>query len=243
MAGRGELGSSLTDAEFVAYTKLRLGMPIVTPGPCQLARVGKGEQRTTCGAMMDAHGTHCVSCKVGGAVLAAHSEGCQVLADACRAAGYFCRREQIVPELATEACPSPVLDLDAFGVAGAERLLLDFTLRSGAAGRYRSGKRADAAGSAEAEKLERYPPAGGVAVRGVAMEVLGHHGPGLTCLLHELADRARATAIQQGRAPARYLQRWRAQLSGAAARLVGRAATLSQASAAREVWDTPCPSL
>ena len=48
-------------------------------------------------------------CKVGGAVFAAHSEGNQMLADACRNADFTVRREQIVPELATQPCLSPQL--------------------------------------------------------------------------------------------------------------------------------------
>ena len=186
---------------------------------------------------MDSKGHHCTSCKVGGAVVAAHAEGCQILAEAAREAGYQCRREQIIPELATAACPSPVLDCDAFGLAGAERLLIDFTLRSTAAARYQGeGKRSQAAASAEEDKVTRYPAANGVAVRGAGMETLGRHGPELTALLAELADRARANAISQGKAPARLLRRWRCQLSGVAARLVGRAATQSQAVAARP-WE------
>ena len=65
------------------------------------------------------------------------------------------------------------------------------------------------------------------------MEVPGRHVLGLTALLSVLADRARVQAIQQGRAPTRYLHSWRAKLSGFAARLVGRASVLAQAFAAR----------
>ena len=236
VATRPELGCSLTDPEFVQYTRLRLGLDLVAPGPCQLARVTKDGARQICGAMMDANGGHCVSCKVGGAVLAAHAEGCQIIAGATQEAGYFCRREQIIPELATASCLSPVLDCDAFGLAGADRLLIDFTLRSGMAGRYKWGQRASPATSAEGDKAVRYPGAGGVSVRGAGMELLGKHGPGLTALLTELADRARAAAVQQGRAPTRLLRKWRCQLSGVCARLVGRQSTLSQACAARS-WE------
>ena len=148
--------------------------------------------------------------------------------------------EQVVLELATAACPSPQLDVDAFGLAGADRLLLDFTLRNSTAARYGSntGARARAAASGEQDKQDRYPAAGGVAVRGAAMEVLGRHGPGLAALLAELADRARVQAVQQGRAPSRYLRTWRTRLSAVAARLAGRAISLSQAPVARQQW--PC---
>ena len=182
---------------------------------------------------MDANGIHPITCKVGGAVIAAHSEGCQVLADACREAGFQCRREQIIPELASASCPSPQLDIDAFGVAGADRLLVDFTMRCSAATRYRWGERADAVASAEADKQRRYPPTGGISVRGAAMDVLGRHGPGLTSLLEELADRARLCALEAGRPPTRAMRTWRIRLSAAAARLVGRATALAQAPAAR----------
>ena len=240
---RSEVGVSLSDAEWTAYTRLRLGLPVVKPGPCQLVRQSKCGERQVCGQLMDAAGAHCVSCKVGGAVIAAHGEGCQILADATREAGYTCRREQVTPELATDDRPSPVMDCDAWGVAGAERLLIDFTLRAGGAARYGQGSRAAAAASAEADKLKAYPTQNGVSVRGVAMEVLGKHGPELQTLLHELADRARATAIQQGRAPARHLHRWRCQLACMCARFVGRQAAQSQASAARawEATDTAQP--
>ena len=238
VAGKVELNVSLTDHEFMHYTRLRLGMELVRPGPCQLARVTRDGERRICGAFMDAKGGHCIGCKIGGAVVAAHGEGCQIIAAATREGGYYSRREQIVPELATPECPSPVLDVDAFGLASADRLLVDFTLRSNLAERYRWGQRATPAASAESDKHERYPAAGGVSVRGACMEILGKHGPELTALLHELADRARAHAVQQGRAPGRLLRKWRCQLSGVAARLVGRQATLSQASAARS-WEHP----
>ena len=184
---------------------------------------------------MDPKGHHCISCKIGGAVHAAHGEGCQILADATREAGYTSRREQAIPELATAVCPSPVMDIDAFGLAGAERLLIEFTLRSSAAARYQS-KALSAAASAESDKQVRYPAANGVHVRGAGMEILGRHGPELTAILSELADRARANAVQQGRAPTKLLRRWRCQLSGMTARLVGRATTQAQASAARK-WE------
>ena len=45
---------------------------------------------------------------------------------------------------------SPQLDIDAFGLAGADRLLVDFTMRFGAAARYKWGERASAVASAEA---------------------------------------------------------------------------------------------
>ena len=145
-------------------------------------------------------------------------------------------REQIIPELATAKCPSPVMDCDAFGLAGADRLLIDFTLRFGMVDRYKLGKRACPAASAESDKQLRYLPMGGVSVRGVGMEVLGRHGPELTSLLAELADRARISAIQHGRAPARLLRKWRCQLSSICARLVGRQVTLSQAGAVH-AWE------
>ena len=88
LATRAELGSVLTDAEFVAYTRVRLGLPVVTPGPCQLTRATQSGEQAVRGAMMDCSGARCMSCKVGGAVLAARSEGCQVLADVCREAGF-----------------------------------------------------------------------------------------------------------------------------------------------------------
>ena len=230
-ATRTELGCSLRDAEFTSYTRLRLGMPVMRAGPCQHARANADGGTTACGSMADADGRHCMPCKVGGAVLAAHGEGCQVLADACRDAGFICRKEQIIPELATTACPSPKLDLDAFGVVGADRLLIDFTLRMSTAARYGHGARSNAAASGEADKQARYPPAGGISVRGAGMEVLGRHGPGLASLLEELADRARLAAVHQGRPPARFLRLWRCRLSGVAARLVGRAVVTGSGSA------------
>ena len=90
-------------------------------------------------------------------------------------------------------------------------------MRFGAAARYKWGERANAVASAEADKQRRYPPVGGVSVRGAAMEVLGRHGPGLTALLEELADRARMSAVLQSRAPGRHLRAWRVRLSVAAA--------------------------
>ena len=63
-----------------------------------------------------------------------------------------------------------------------------------------------------------YPPRGGVVVRGLCMERLGRHGPGLAQTLAELADLVRQRDMDRGQAPRRWLRSWRAQLSAACVR-------------------------
>ena len=170
-----------------------------------------------------------MSCKVGGAVYAAHNEGCDILHEAAKAAGYQSRREQIVVEFATATCLSPKLDIEGWGVAWAERLLVDFTIRNPLADRYATGEaRSDAAATAEEEKEQRYPPRGGVRVRGAALELYGKHGEGMRALLAEFADRARERERASGVATTRWIRRWRVQLSAVTVRLVGRAIQKAQ---------------
>ena len=154
-----------------------------------------------------------------------HDSGCQIILGAARAAGFHGLAEQVVPELRTAARKEPRLDIEAWGHPAQPRLLLDFTVRDPAASRY-ADLRSEPAGTAaqgEREKAKEYPALGGVSVRGLCMERLGRHGPGLAQLLHEFADMARRRDADRGQAPRRWLKIWRSQLSGVAVRSCHRA--------------------
>ena len=223
---RSEIGGhSLSDGEFRTGLRLRLGIDVCAPGPChhRSSRAGAGAQ--VCGHQLDAKGCHALACKVGGEVNVLHDAGCQIILGAVKAAGMRALLEQIVPELRSAARQEPRLDVEAWGLPACPRLLLDFTVRNTAAGRYASVRSSPAgvAAVAESEKQRTYPARGGVAVRGLSMEHLGRHGPLLAQTLAELADLARQRDADRGMAPRRWLRIWRAELSAACVRSCHRA--------------------
>ena len=132
---------------------------------------------------------------------------------------YQTKREQVIPELATEGCKSPQLDLEGIGLLGQSRLLVDFTIRHPLASRYNG----NSTRQAEAEKHAHYPPKGGLRVHAAAMETYGRHGTDLAELLDLLADHARQRELSFGSKPTRWLKKWRIQLSHVTAAYVGRA--------------------
>ena len=217
-ATRGDGVTSLADIHFVAAVRFRLGLPVMPAGSCAHTAV---KDNKTCGAGADPRGHHAVTCKIGGAPYAAHSQCCHILSEAAQQAGYQARREQVVPELATSKCSAPQLDIEGWGLHGQARLLIDFTLRHPMALRYTDMKSPTAA--AANEKAAHYPARQGLHVQTAAMETYGAFGDDLTQLLETLADHARLRERSLGLAPSRWLRRWRSQLSSAAAGMVGRA--------------------
>ena len=234
-------GSSLADAEFRTGLRLRLGMPVCAPGPCQ-HRSARGSG-SVCGHTLDSSGNHALTCKVGGEVNVLHDAGCQVVLQAARAAGMRALRQQIVPELRTAAKGEPRLDVEAWGSLAFPRLLLDFTVRDPLAARYAKlrDEPAATAARAEAEKSRTYPPRGGVSVRGLCMERLGRHGPMLAQTLAELADLARQRDADRGMAPRRWLRGWRAELSAANVRSSHRAIATAAEDCQGRLTERPGP--
>ena len=91
------------------------------------------------------------------------------------------------------------------GFVGADRLLNNFTMRSSMASRYRQGSgHADSTASAEEDKQTRYPAAGGIFVRGAAMELVVKHGPGCLqlCSVNSLTDMLYSKGTRQSQFPA-----------------------------------------
>ena len=79
-ATRAEMGSTLTDNEFVYATRFRLGMRVMAPGVCHHQKGGEqAKTRTACLAPTAPDGEHAVTCKCGGAPNGAHSQGCNFL--------------------------------------------------------------------------------------------------------------------------------------------------------------------
>ena len=221
-ATRPEMGSSLTDNEFVIATRFRLGMRVMASGICHHQKANSQAPRhATCNTAADPFGEHAIICKCGGAPYCAHSQGANILLEASRKAGYQSRREQVVPELATPDCAAPQLDVEGWSTLGLPRLLIDFSIRHPHACHYSSGQSATLV--AGREKASHYGSRQGLVVRTAAMETYGKHGDDLTALLEQLADLARQRELAYGLPPTRWLRRWRAQLSCAVTRLVGRA--------------------
>ena len=220
-ATRAEGVVSLPDRSFVAVMRLRLGLPVLAPALCaHTTQPTKASPARQCAQPLDRMGLHACMCKVGGALYAGHGCGCSVLYHATQQAGYQARREQIVPEFATSSLPSPQIDIDAWGLLGQPRLLVDFTIRHPLAQRY---QQRSTHASAQAEKTTHYPPTHGLHVVPATMDTYGRHSPDLTRLLEHLADSARTKEIQSGLAPTRWLRRWRAQLSYVVAHMAARA--------------------
>ena len=222
---RPDLGYSFTDTEFLLAVRYRLGIDVMPATACQhgshSSSDAPGTQKTRiCNQRADRKGHHAVICKVGGAPYAAQSQGCSVLHGASQRAGYHARREQVIPELRTPECQSPQLDLEGWSLRGQERLLVDFTIRHPLAARYAG---CNATATAEREKQRHYQPKQGLHVHAAALDIFGRHGKGMVRLLELLADSARQRDKEFGLAPNRWLRKWRIQLSGVAARLVGRA--------------------
>ena len=81
---------------------------------------------------------------------------------------------------------------------------------------------ATATTTAEKRKDDSYPRIGGIGVTGIAVDLYGGFGPGLSSLLSDLANLARTRDISRGGAPRRLLHAWRTRISAAIARGVGR---------------------
>ena len=221
-AVKSEMGASFTDNEFVLATRYRLGMRTMQAGTCRHLSGGghAAKIKSACNAPADPDGHHAVQCKTGGAPYAAHSQGSNILLAATQQAGYQARREQIVPEFATPACPSPQIDVEGWSTTGLQRLLIDFSIRHPASSHYSVGQIPTEV--ADREKAGHYVGRQGLKVICAAMETYGRHGAGLTALLEQLADLARERERAFGLPPTRWLRRWRAQLSCTVAKLVGR---------------------
>ena len=225
--------SSIGDSHFVLAVRFRLGLTTMPSMACQ--HRPRGSQRV-CGGRADPLGHHAVTCKTGGAPYALHGQGCHILMGAMQQAGYQTLREQVIPELATSECKTPVLDLEGWSTRAMPRLLVDFTVRHPTAARYRQsdGCNASATVVAEREKQQHYPTRAGLGVTVAAMEVYGRFGHDLTCLLEQLSDLAQQRDRAFGHKPGRWLHRWRVQLSHATACFLGRAIQQALVPAARQ---------
>ena len=144
-----------------------------------------------------------------------------MLFHASQAGGYQSKREQVVPELASQSCKAPQLDIEGWSLQRGARLLVDFTFRHPLSSRYSTGQ--EATEVAAREKDVHYVGRQGLHVQTAAMEVYSRHGADLADLLARLADAARQRDRAFGRAPQRWLRKWRIQLSAVAAKFAGRA--------------------
>ena len=159
VATRDEGAHRLSDNIFVTAVLYRLGAQVMPQGTCQHTTQTQGATKRTCLHPAGRDGHHAVLCKVGGAPCAAHSEGCHILFQASQKAGFQSRHEQVIPELATEECLSPQLDVEGWGLLGQERLLIDFTIRHPLAQRYANTDQPTE--QADSEKARQYrTPAG-----------------------------------------------------------------------------------
>ena len=217
-ATRADGINTLPDRFFIATTRLRFGLPVLAPGIC--AHTTKDNPPRRCPEILDVHGLHACTCKVGGAPYAAHGSGCNILLRATQSAGYQSRREQIVPEFATPATPSPQIDVEGWGLLGQPRLLVDFTIRNPLAQRYVNR---DLNTAAHTDKTTHYVATHGLQVIPATIDTFGKHSPHLASLLEHLAGLARNRERQMGLPPTRWLRKWRSQLSSVLAHMTGRA--------------------
>ena len=123
-----EVGGTITDDVFRAALRFRLGLPLCTDGARCCHRSARSRGTGRCGAALDSLGHHAILCKVGGGPTVTHDACCDRLLGAARAAGFRALREQVVPELASQTRAEPRVDVDAWGLAAAPRVLLDFTV-------------------------------------------------------------------------------------------------------------------
>ena len=219
-----ELGYTFSDAQWLAATRFRLALRVCSPGHCTHPRssdTAAARQGTPCGDTLDANGTHACACNIGGGVTAIHDNIADILYDASRAAGYSALCEQVIPTLFTPKRREPRLDVELWGHTAAPDALLDVTVCAPWAARYAHDP-ATATTTAEKRKDDSYPRIGGIGVTGIAVDLYGGFGPGLSSLLSDLANLARTRDISRGGAPRRLLHAWRTRISAAIARGVGR---------------------
>ena len=97
------------------------GLVVVTGPPGAVAQGGAVQPWTPWATMRP-------SARWAGGGTVTHDACCDRLLGAARAAGFRALREQVVPELASQTRAEPRVDVDAWGLAAAPRVLLDFTV-------------------------------------------------------------------------------------------------------------------
>jgi hypothetical protein len=220
-------GVHMTDWQWTSACRWRLGLLFAGRlGDCCNQR----RDGSSCQHPLDREGNHAADCPCGPLRNQRHDELSEVYADILEEAGGIARREVFVQELS--GTREAVLDVWAYGIPELPDLLLDVTVRHPCAARYRPAAErtpASAASKAEAEKRERYPPAGGRQVWPVAHETWGRLGPAAEQLLQLCASAAARRAHRRGKVSGGELRRWRARLDGC----LQRAVAMQQASAVR----------
>ena len=110
----------LDDLEFRINARVRLDLFVVQGGLCQHQRPQKpdGTAGAKCLAHVDEHGQHAQKWFIGGNRAKLHDVGCQIIHNACCAAGLKSQRKVIVPTQATEKLTEPRVDVDARGHPG-----------------------------------------------------------------------------------------------------------------------------
>ena len=220
-------GVHMTDWQWTSACRWRLGLMFSGRlGTCCNQR----RDGTCCQHPLDREGDHAADCPCGPLRNQRHDELSEVYADILEEAGGIARREVYVEELS--GAREAVLDVWAYGIPELPDLLLDVTVRHPRAARYRPAAEktaASAASKAEAEKRDRYPPAGGRQVWPVAHETWGRLGPAAEQLLQLCASAAARRAHRRGRVSGGELRRWRARLDGC----LQRAVAMQQAAAVR----------
>jgi hypothetical protein len=220
-------GVHMTDWQWTSACRWRLGLMFSGRlGTCCNQR----RDGSCCQNPLDREGDHAADCPCGPLRNQRHDELSEIYADILEEAGGIARREVFVEELS--GAREAVLDVWAYGIPELPDLLLDVTVRHPRAARYRPAAErfaASAATKAEAEKRDRYPPAGGRQVWPVAHETWGRLGPAAEQLLQLCASAAARRAHRRGKVSGGELRRWRARLDGC----LQRAVAMQQAAAVR----------
>ena len=134
VAPLGTPGVNYMDRQWSEAVRWRLGIPTVGPaGTCQNARLD-GE---LCGELLDASGSHAVSCDIGPLRTFWHDDLANIYADILDEVGAVVRQEVFVPEFSNRQ--EAWLDVWGYGLPKLPDLLLDITVRHPGASRYQPG--------------------------------------------------------------------------------------------------------
>ena len=177
-----------------------------------------------CSEELDAD--HPLECERGPMRTRRHDDIADIVAEIGEETGGIARREVFVPELCRE--PSRMhkeawLDVWLYGIPEMPDVLVDVTVRHPRAKRYRPASERQAgvaAARAEAEKDEKYVPAGGRSVWTLAFETWGRLGQRAEDFLLACAAAAARRAHRRGRVPGGELRRWRMRLDASLHRSV-----------------------
>ena len=212
IAPAGLQATHFNDEEFVEVLRWRLGF--ANSGGVCVCRIA-AKNMTEGGEALDIFGDHAATCSFGPLRIKRH-DNIAGLSDIIAETGAHVWRKAYVQAFCTPAHEA-WLDVWAFAGLRVQDLLVDVTVRHPMSSAYQPAAASTdgvAAEEAEAQKVKRYPPAGGRVVIPFAMETWGRLGPQTEHLLQFLAAEATLHHRRCGQdvTAGSFLRRWRATL-------------------------------